>query len=56
MVVTVGRHIEGDGKIVFGRVYTGSNMRYASVQMDELLFFNHVLTTVEILKLSEFAT
>ena len=56
MVVTAEKNIEGDGKIVFGRVYTDLNMRYASVQMDELLFFNHALITVEILKLSEIAT
>ena len=28
MVVTVTKHTEGDGRIVFGRVYTEDSMRY----------------------------
>ena len=49
-------HTEGEGKIVFGRFFTDVDARYASVAMDELLFFNHALTAVEIFKLSQIST
>ena len=49
-------HTEGDGRIVFGRFYTGVDQSYASVQMDELLFFNHTLSASEIFKLGLIAT
>ena len=34
----------GDGKIVVGRFYTNLNGLYASVQVDELIFFNQTLS------------
>ena len=46
-------HVEGDGRIVFGRFYTVEDDRYATVQIDQLLFFNHALTAPEIFKLSQ---
>ena len=49
-------HVEGNGRMVFGRFYTNSNERYASAQMDELLLFNQVLTETEIAKLSQIST
>ena len=49
-------HIEGDGRIVFGRFYTDSAISYASTQMDDLLLFNQVLTETEIAKLSQIST
>ena len=42
-----------DGRIVVGRVLTGVNNYYASVQVDELLFFNQTLTEAEIRLLSQ---
>ena len=56
MVEHVVTHTEGDGKIVFGRFFTDVDARYASVAMDELLFFNHSLTAVEIFRLSQIST
>ena len=38
----------GDGRIVVGRYYTTDNQYYASVQVDELIFFNEILTQQEI--------
>ena len=38
----------GDGRIVIGRYSTNSNAHYNSVQMDELLIFNHSLGDTEI--------
>ena len=49
-------HVEGDGRIVFGRFYTDEDARYATVQIDQLLFFNHALTAPEIFKLSQIST
>ena len=49
-------HIEGDGRIVFGKFYSDGNDRYASAQMDELLLFNQVLTQTEITKLGHIST
>ena len=34
----------GDGKITVGRYYTNVNTLYASVQVDELVFFNQTLS------------
>ena len=34
----------GDGRIVVGRSYTNRDERYASVEVDELIFFNVALT------------
>ena len=45
---------QGDGKIVIGRFYTGpDNPYYASVEVDQMLFFNEPLTEAEILMLSQ---
>ena len=38
----------GDGRIVLGRRYTGNDEEYASVQVDELTFFNQALTPDQI--------
>ena len=38
----------GDGRIVVGRIYTDRGLLYASVQVDELTFFNKALSTTEI--------
>ena len=38
----------GDGRIVVGRYYTGRSQRYASVEVDELIFFNRYLSIEEI--------
>ena len=38
----------GDGRIVVGRVYTKRDDNYASMQIDELIFFNKALSTTEI--------
>ena len=38
----------GDGRIVVGRLSTNSNGNYASVQVDELIYFNRALTTAEV--------
>ena len=39
-------------KIVIGRAFTGLNEYYASVYVDEMLFYNQSLTVDEIVKLS----
>ena len=36
-------HSAGDGRIVVGRYYTDEDKRYASLQIDELIFFNKSL-------------
>ena len=38
----------GEGSIVVGRYYTDQDKNYASVMVDELIFFNHSLTLEEI--------
>ena len=38
----------GDGRIVIGRVFTYSDERYTSMQIDELIFFNKALSTTDI--------
>ena len=38
----------GDGKVVMGRRYTGDDRDYASVEIDELVFFNSNIDTAEI--------
>ena len=43
-----GSQSPGDGRIVVGRKYTDRNQDYASVQVDELIFFNNSLTLEEI--------
>ena len=41
----------GNGRIVIGRYYTGRDRNYASVQVDELVFFNQYLNVEEVRKL-----
>ena len=38
----------GDGRIVVGRYYTNYDGNYASVQMDELIYFNAAMTSTEV--------
>ena len=38
----------GDGRIVVGRRHTDRNQNYASVQVDELIFFNQALSDNEV--------
>ena len=38
----------GDGRIVVGRFATDLDRHYATVMVDELLFFNQTLTSAEI--------
>ena len=44
--------LSGDGRVVIGRNYTRWNCGYASVEVDELLFFNQLLPETKIRKLS----
>ena len=41
----------GDGRIVVGRSYTKRDRDYASVQVDELVFFNQYLDIERVRKL-----
>ena len=41
----------GDGRIVVGRYYTGRRQRYASVEVDKLMFFNHSLSIEQVSRL-----
>ena len=43
---------EGDGRIAIGRLYTGSNVRSGSHEVDELILFNKALTDDEIERLN----
>ena len=45
-------YAQGNGKIVLGRKYTNADRFYASVDVDELLFFNQFLNADEISLLS----
>ena len=47
----VGSRSPGGGRIVVGRWYTDRDQDYASVQIDELIFFNNFLTLEEIMSL-----
>ena len=44
-----------DGKIVVGRIFTNIDDYYASMQVDELILFNHPLMLDEIAALSKAA-
>ena len=50
---TAGNCTQGDRRTVIGRRFSELDERYASVQMDELLFFNEALTEDEIIMLGE---
>ena len=54
--LTVNTFPSSDGRIVIGRSRTDGNSDYASVQVDELLFFNQSLTEQEIMMLSQSTT
>ena len=43
---------EGDGRIAIGRLYTGSNVRSGSHEVDELILFNKALSDDEIARLN----
>ena len=43
----------GDGRILIGRSFSGVDGNYASVEVDELLFFNEALTEPEIIQLKQ---
>ena len=55
-VVTKGArsYQSGDGRVVVGRLYTDVNDFYASVDVDELLFFNEALSDQNIRYLSNY--
>ena len=40
--------VPGDGRIVIGRRFSELDSNYASVQVDELLFFNRALNQTEV--------
>ena len=42
----------GDGRIVVGRWFTDKDEGYSSVKVDELIFFNHYLSSAEIADLA----
>ena len=46
----------GDRRIVIGRYHAKSEGTYSSLQVDELLFFNQMLTDDEITMLSQLST
>ena len=48
-----GSYSVGDGRIVFGRSLTGVDGNYASVEVDELLFFNAALFWEEIFMIKQ---
>ena len=52
-IITQSSSTEPNGRIVIGRLFTEDNNFYGSVQVDELLFFNHSLTEGEITLLSQ---
>ena len=41
----------GDGRMVLGRESTNEDARYASMEIDELIFFNKALSTTDIERL-----
>ena len=45
---TTRSYAPGDGRIVVGRSYTDSDKYYASMHIDELIFFNKALSTNDI--------
>ena len=47
-----GSRSPGDGRIVVGRFATDQDRHYATVMVDELLFFNQRLTPAEIVNLA----
>ena len=51
--LTGREYTPGDGRIVIGRRFTGSDREYISVQVDELLLFNKTLSEEEIRKLNQ---
>ena len=38
----------GDGRIIVGRCYIDDDSQYASMQFDEMIFFNEALSTTDI--------
>ena len=46
-------HDNGNGRIAVGRRFAESDQKYASVQLDELLFFNQALTERQVTMLGK---
>ena len=44
----------GKGRIVIGRHYSELNGKYASIQLDELFFFNEALTETQVMLLRKY--
>ena len=49
--LTAASHEEGDGRTVVGRYLTNVDDNYASVDIDELLFFNEALNVDQVTKI-----
>ena len=47
-------HAQGNGRIVIGRFLTEEDHSYTTVEIDELLFFNSILTPGQITTLYTF--
>ena len=45
---SVGAQTDGDGQVVVGRRYVSRSQDYAHVELDELIFFNQVLSNEEV--------
>ena len=52
----LGTNSKGNGRIVIGRNFSGSDGKYGSVEIDELLFFNQALPETKITLLSKYTT
>ena len=50
-VLPINPYSAGDGRIVVGRRFTGTDEKYARVQIDELIYFNQALKESEIASL-----
>ena len=44
----------GEGRIVVGRLHTDQNENYASVEVDELMFFNATINDSQVTMLAQF--
>ena len=53
ITISTSMRPETDRRIVLGRLYTDSNENYATVQVDDLVFFNRALTEAEITVFSQ---
>ena len=53
--VFAGDHASGPGLVVVGKTAVDYNSNYADTDVDELLFFNEVLTSAEITEIGNMA-